>query len=87
VSRDYLESHKNVTVSIEMDEMLRFYHDKKHWLWRAAGHGIGEGIAFRFGTGEHGNLDRLLQMLKPLNIGNAYADGNYAYAGGFHRMF
>jgi IS1 family transposase len=89
VNRDYLESHKNVAASIEMDEMWSFYHDKKHriWLWWAVGHGNGEVIAFWFGTREHGNLDRLLQMLKPLNIGNVYTDGNYAYTSGFHRMF
>jgi insertion element IS1 protein InsB len=81
VNREYLESRKNVTVSMETDEMWSFYHDKKHriWLWRATGHGNGEVIAFWFGTGEHKNLDRLPELLKPLNIGNVYTDGNYAY--------
>jgi insertion element IS1 protein InsB len=85
VNKDYLESHKNVTVGIETDEMWSFYRDKKHriWLWRVAGHGNGEVIAFRFGTREHGNLDKLLELLKPLNIGSVYTDGNYAYYGRF----
>jgi hypothetical protein len=42
-------------------------------------HGTGETIAFWFGTGEHGNLDKLLALLKPLDIGNVYTDGNCAY--------
>jgi insertion element IS1 protein InsB len=32
-----------------------------------------------FGTGEHKNLDKLLELLKPLSIGDVYTDGNYAY--------
>jgi insertion element IS1 protein InsB len=81
VNKDYLESHENITIRIEMDEMWSFYHDKKHqiWLWRAIGHESGEAIAFWFGTREHGNLDKLPELLKPLNIGNVYTDGNYAY--------
>jgi IS1 family transposase len=38
----------------------------------------GETIAFRFGTREHENLDRLLELLNPLNTGNVYTDGNYS---------
>jgi insertion element IS1 protein InsB len=81
VNREYPESHKNVTAGIETDEMRSFYRDKKHqiWLWRAIGHGNGEVIAFWFGAGERKNLDRLLELLKPLNIGDVYTDGNYAY--------
>jgi insertion element IS1 protein InsB len=81
VNREYPESHKNVTVSIETDEMRSFYRDKKHQirLWRAGGHGNGEVIAFWFGTGEHKNLDKPPELLKPLNIGDVYTDGNYAY--------
>jgi insertion element IS1 protein InsB len=81
VNKDYLESHKNITIRVEMDEMWGFYHDKKHqiWLWWAVDHETGEVIAFWFGTREHGNLDKLLELLKPLNIGNVYTDGNYAY--------
>jgi insertion element IS1 protein InsB len=81
VNRDCLESHKNVTVRVETDEMRSFYRDKKHQirLWRAVGHGNGEVIAFWFGTGEHENLGKLPGLLKPLNIGDVYTDGNYAY--------
>ena len=64
-----------------MDEMWGFYHDKEHqiWLWWAIDHDTGEVIAFWFGTREHNNLDRLLELLVPLNIGTVYTDGNYAY--------
>ncbi|MDR3114664.1 MAG: IS1 family transposase, partial [Treponema sp.] len=34
---------------------------------------------FWFGRREHGNLDKLLELLKPLNLGKVYTDGNYAY--------
>jgi insertion element IS1 protein InsB len=64
-----------------MDEMWSFYHDKKHqiWLWWAIDHESGTAIAFWFGTREHENLDRLLELLEPLNLGKVYTDGNYAY--------
>ena len=64
-----------------MDEMWGFYQDKEHqiWLWWAIDHDTGEVIAFWFGTREHNNLDRLLELLLPLNIGKVYKDGNYAY--------
>jgi insertion element IS1 protein InsB len=54
---------------------------KKHqiWRWWAIDHESGEVIAFWFGTREHENLDKLLELLKPLNLGNVYTDGNYAY--------
>jgi IS1 family transposase len=42
-------------------------------------HESGEVIAFWFGRREHENLDRLLELLKPLNLGKVYTDGNYAY--------
>jgi insertion element IS1 protein InsB len=63
-----------------MDEMWSFYHDKTHqiWLWWAIDHESGEAIAFWFGTREHGNLDKLLELLKPLNLEKVYTDGNYA---------
>ena len=81
VNKPYLESHKNITIRVEMDEMWSFYHDKKHqlWLWWAIDHETGEVIAFWFGTREHKNLDKLLELLIPLNIGKVYTDGNYAY--------
>ena len=64
-----------------MDEMWSFYGDKKHqlWLWWAMDHDTGEVIAFWFGTREHNNLDKLLELLSPLTLGKVYADGNYAY--------
>jgi IS1 family transposase len=78
--QECLESH-HITISVEMDEMRGFYHGKKReiWLWRAIGHHGGAAVAFWFGTREHKNLDKLLELLKPLNIGRACADGNYAY--------
>ncbi|MDR1383319.1 MAG: IS1 family transposase, partial [Planctomycetaceae bacterium] len=32
-----------------------------------------------FGTREHGNLDKLFELLSPLEIGTVYTDGNDAY--------
>jgi IS1 family transposase len=51
-----------------MDEMWSSYHDKNHQirLWRAVYHETGEAAAFWFGTGEHKNPDKLLELLKPL---------------------
>ncbi|MDR1468573.1 MAG: hypothetical protein LBT00_04705 [Spirochaetaceae bacterium] len=87
MNKEYLESHKTVTIRVEMDEMGSFYHDKKHqiWLWQAIDHETGEVIAFWFGTREHENLDKLIELLKPLNIGSVYTDGNYAYYERFSR--
>jgi insertion element IS1 protein InsB len=81
VNKEYLESHKNITIRVEMDEMWSFYHDKKRqiWLWRAIDHESGGASAFWFGTREHKNLDKLLELLEPLTIGKVYTDGNYAY--------
>jgi insertion element IS1 protein InsB len=81
VNKAYFETHKNITIKVEMDEMWSFYHDKKHhiWLWWAVDHESGEAIAFWFGRREQGNLDKLLELLKPLNLGKVYTDGNYAY--------
>ncbi|GHT44761.1 hypothetical protein FACS189454_03020 [Planctomycetales bacterium] len=64
-----------------MDEMWSYWHDKKHQigLWWAVDHDTDEVVAFWFGTREHSNLDKLLELLSPLNIGNVYTDGNYAY--------
>jgi insertion element IS1 protein InsB len=61
-----------------MDEMRSFFHDKKHqiWQWWAIDHETGETIAFWFGRREYGNLDKLLKLL---NLGNVYTDGNYTY--------
>jgi insertion element IS1 protein InsB len=78
VNRKYLETHKDITIG---DEMWSFYHNKKHQirLWWAIDHENGEVIAFWFGTREHGNLDKLPELLTPLNLGKVYTDGNYAY--------
>ncbi|MDR2815943.1 MAG: hypothetical protein LBB62_04490, partial [Proteiniphilum sp.] len=56
-------------------------NDKKHqiWQWRAIDHDTGEVVAFRFGTRDHKNLYKLLELIKPLNIGKVYTNGNYAY--------
>jgi glycine cleavage system pyridoxal-binding protein P len=66
VNKEYLESHKNITIRVEMDGMRSFYHDKKRqiWLWRAVGHETGVAVAFWFGTREHKNLDKLIELLR-----------------------
>lgn len=68
-------------LSTEMDEMWSFYHDKSHqiWLWWAVDHATNTPLAFTFGTREHKNLDKLLELLKPFPIGTVYADHNFAY--------
>jgi insertion element IS1 protein InsB len=78
VNKEYLESYKNITIQ---DEMWSFYRDKKHqiWLWWAIDHETGGASAFWFGRREHKNLDKVLELLEPLNIGKVYTDGNYAY--------
>jgi insertion element IS1 protein InsB len=48
-------------------------------LWWAIDHESGGASAFWFGTREHKNLDKLLELLEPHNIGKVYTDGNYAY--------
>ncbi len=69
------------TLSVEMDEMWSFCHDKSHqiWLWWAVDHATNTPLAFTFGTREHKNLNELLQFLKPFPIGKVYADHNFAY--------
>jgi IS1 family transposase/transposase-like protein len=89
VNYDYLNAHKDsgitgeiVPVSeAEIDEMWSFVGDKsrQYWLWRAVDHNMGEPLAFHFGTGEHKNLDALLELLKPFNINTVYSDDNSAY--------
>ena len=68
-------------VSVEMDEMWSFYHDKSHqiWLWWAVDHETNVPLAYTFGTREHKYLDELLALLEPYSIGTVYADNNYAY--------
>ncbi|MDR1030829.1 MAG: hypothetical protein LBL76_08150 [Treponema sp.] len=53
---------------------MELYQDKKHqiWLWWAIDHETGEAIAFWFGTREHENIDRLLELLEPLNLWKVY---------------
>ena len=81
MNKEYFGTHDNIKIRVEMDEMWSFYHDKKQqiWLWWAIDHDTGEPIAYWFGTREHENLDKLIELLTPLNIGNVYTDGNYAY--------
>lgn len=81
MNMDYFLSHQNIEIRIEMDEMWSFYHDKSHqiWLWWAIDHDTGDVVAYWFGSREHKNLDRLIELLTPLEIGNVYTDGNYAY--------
>ncbi len=69
-------------LSVEMDEMWSFYHDKSHevWLWWAIDHKTGVPIAFVFGTRKHKYLDELLELLKPFSIGTVYADNHSAYS-------
>ena len=76
-----LADEQCVETDVEMDEMWSFYHDKGHqiWLWWAVDHNTNVPLAYTFGTREHDNLDALLELLKPFNIGTAYTDGNYAY--------
>ncbi|MDR1478899.1 MAG: autotransporter domain-containing protein [Planctomycetaceae bacterium] len=45
-----------------------FINDKKHqiWLWWAIDHDTGEAVAYWFDTREHGNLDKLFELLSRL---------------------
>ena len=81
MNKEYIASHDNIKIRIEMDEMWSYYHDKKHqiWLWWAIDHDTGEVIAYWFGTREHESLNKLIELLVPLEIGEIYTDGNYAY--------
>ena len=68
-------------LSIEMDEMWSFCHDKSQqvWLWWATDHETNTPLAYVFGTREHKYLDELLKLLEPYSIKTVYADNNYAY--------
>ena len=68
-------------ISAEMDEMWSFCHDKQNqiWLWWAVDHETNTPLAYVFGTREYKYLDKLLELLKPFNIGTVYADNNFAY--------
>ena len=81
MNEEYFQTRATGKIRVEMDEMWSFYHDKRHqiWLWWAIDHDTGEVVAFWFGSREHCNLDKLLELLLPLNIGKVYTDGNYAY--------
>ena len=69
-------------LSLEMDEMWSFYHDKQHqvWLWWAVEHSTNTPLAFVFETHENDYLYELLELLESYNIGKIYADGNFAYS-------
>ena len=83
--KKYEENEINVDIcsplEVEMDEMWSFCHDKSHqiWLWWAVDHKTNTPIAFWFGTREHKNLDKLIELLNPYKIGKVYADNNFAY--------
>ena len=66
----------------EMDGQWSWIHDKHHQcrLWWAVDHATNTPFAFTFGTGEYGNLDTLLGLLKPFNINTYYTDNNFAYS-------
>ena len=85
MNKEYFASHDNIKIRVEMDEMWSFCHDKEHqiWLWWAIDHDTGVAIAYWFGTREHENLDKLIELLTPLEIGKVYTDGNYAYINRF----
>ena len=89
VNHDYLNANKEKKIDIElvsadeveMDEMWSFVQNKsqQYWLWWAIDHNTGEPLAFHFGTRKYKNLDDLLSLLEPFNIGIVYADDNPAY--------
>ena len=81
MNKGYFQTRSSGKIRVEMDEMWSFYHSKEYqiWLWWAMDHDTGEVVAYWFGTREHGNLDRLLELLASLDIGTVYSDGNYAY--------
>ena len=81
VNEKYFQIRSSSKIRVEMDEMWGYYHDKSHqiWLWWAIDHDTSEVVAFWFGSREHGNLDKLLELLAPLNISRVYTVGNYAY--------
>jgi IS1 family transposase len=56
--------NKNITIGVAMEEMRSFYHDKTHeiWLWWPIEKAQ---FSFWFGTREHKNLDKLVELLKP----------------------
>ena len=72
---------KSDGLSIEMDEMWSFYHDKSQqvWLWWAVDHETNTPLAYVFGSREHRYLDELLKLLEPFPINTVYTDNNYAY--------
>ena len=68
-------------LSVEMDEMWSFCHDKSQqvWLWWAVEHETNTPLAYVFGSREHRYLDELLKLLEPYPIKTIYTDNNYAY--------
>ena len=68
-------------LSVEMDEMWSYYHDKKHqsWLWWAVDHDTGTPLAFTFGPRTDDMLYELIALLEEYNINAVYTDNNFAY--------
>jgi insertion element IS1 protein InsB len=88
VNKEYFTTHDNIKIRVEMDEMWSYYHDKAHqiWLWWAIDHDTGDVVAFWFGTREYENLDKLIELLGSLELGEVYTDGNYAYFNRFSNI-
>ena len=69
-------------LSVEMDEMWSYYHDKKHqlWLWWAVDHDTGIPLAFTFGSRTDDTLYELIALLEEYDIDVVYTDNNFAYS-------
>ena len=55
------------TLSVEMDEMWSYYHDKT-WLWWAVDHDTGIPLAFTFGSRNDDTLYELIALLEGYGI-------------------
>ena len=68
-------------LAIEADEQWSYVGSKKRqrWLWVAFGHYTHEVIAYCFGPRTDAMLQRLQQLLSPLNVVKWFTDGLAAY--------
>lgn len=68
-------------LSVEMDEMWSYYHDKGHWLWLwwAIDYETNIPLAFVFGTREYKYSDELLVLIESFLLGAVDVNNNYAY--------